>query len=128
MKIKLLFAVRTSHFAVAVALLSTLNPQLSTLCAQGTAFTYQGRLTDGGNPANGSYDLRFILYTADVGGSQRGPILTNTATAVNNGLFTVQLDFGAQFTGADRWLKLGVRTLANLTVDYMAGTPVVIAQ
>ena len=31
------------------------------LTATGTAFTYQGRLADGGQPANGSYDLRFIL-------------------------------------------------------------------
>ena len=29
--------------------------------AQGTAFTYQGRLNDGGNPANGIYDLRFTV-------------------------------------------------------------------
>ncbi len=28
--------------------------------AQTTAFTYQGRLTDGGSPANGSYDLQFM--------------------------------------------------------------------
>src|SRR5260221_13689041 len=95
--------------AALLLVLSTLNSQLSTH-AQGTAFTYQGRLTDGGNPANGAYDLRFILYTADVGGSQRGPILTNTAPSVNNGLFTVQLDFGAYFPGADRWLEIGVRT------------------
>ena len=30
--------------------------------AQGTAFTYQGRLNDGGNPANGFYDLTFQLW------------------------------------------------------------------
>ncbi len=30
-------------------------------------FTYQGRLTDGGTMANGNYDLRFILYTAEAG-------------------------------------------------------------
>src|SRR5438093_7038473 len=45
--------------ALAFLSLSTLNPQLSTLFAQGTAFTYQGRLNDGANPASGSYDLRF---------------------------------------------------------------------
>ena len=37
---------------------------VSAALAQGTAFTYQGRLNDGGNPANGSYDLRFALYDA----------------------------------------------------------------
>jgi len=32
--------------------------------AQGTAFTYQGRLNDGANPASGIYDLRFAIYDA----------------------------------------------------------------
>src|SRR5439155_5331884 len=91
--------------------LSTLNSQLSTLCAQGTAFTYSGRLTDGGSPANGSYDLRLILFTTDLGGSQIGPILTNSPTPVSNGLFTATLDFGPDaFTGADRFLDIGART------------------
>ena len=27
--------------------------------AQTTAFNYQGKLNDGGNPANGAYDLQF---------------------------------------------------------------------
>ena len=78
--------------------------------AQGTAFTYQGRLNEGLNPANGTYDLRFIVYDSSAGGSQQGPILTNSATAVSNGLFTVTLDFGSQFPGANRWLEIAVRT------------------
>ena len=48
--------------AALLLLLSTLNPQLSTVHAQGTAFTYQGRLNDGVNPAGGIYDLRFTIY------------------------------------------------------------------
>jgi hypothetical protein len=40
--------------------------------ALGTAFTYQGRLTDGDVPAEGSYDFRFILYDATSGGAQVG--------------------------------------------------------
>ncbi|HKI69393.1 MAG TPA: hypothetical protein VKA67_07385, partial [Verrucomicrobiae bacterium] len=78
--------------------------------AQGTAFTYQGRLSDGGSPANGTYGLRFILYSADIGGSQQGPILTPNGVVASNGLFTVTLDFGANFPGTDRWLEIGVRT------------------
>jgi hypothetical protein len=78
--------------------------------AQGTAFTYQGRLNDGANPANGSYDLRFALYDAANAGNQQGNLLTNSATAVTNGLFTVTLDFGNQFPGAARWLEIAVRT------------------
>src|ERR1017187_183463 len=79
--------------------------------AQGTAFTYNGRLDDGGSPASGIYDLRFAIYDALTGGTQQGVLVTNAATAVSNGLFTVTLDFGAGiFNGASRWLELGVRT------------------
>ena len=80
------------------------------LHAQSSAFTYQGRLSDGAGPANGSYDLTFALYDAESNGTQQGVTLTNTATAVSNGLFTVALDFGNEFPGADRWLEIGVRT------------------
>ena len=77
----------------------------------GSAFTYQGRLDAGGSPANGNYDLQFAVFDASTGGSQLGSSLTNAATVVSNGLFTVPLDFGAGvFTGASRWLAIGVRT------------------
>lgn len=78
--------------------------------AQGTAFTYQGRLEADGQPAQGPHDLRFTLYDAEVGGSQQGPVLTHNAVPVTEGLFAVTLDFGAGvFTGAGRWLEIGVR-------------------
>jgi hypothetical protein len=77
--------------------------------AQGTAFTYQGRLNDNGGLANGSYDLRFAIYDAATNGVQQGNTLTNLATPVSNGVFTVVLNFGNQFNGADRWLEIGVR-------------------
>ncbi len=94
-----------------LALFSTLNTQLSTVHAQGTAFTYQGRLNNGNGPANGSYDLTFTLYNVVSGGSAvAGPLATN-AVAVSNGLFTVDVDFGAGiFNGTAYWLEIGVRT------------------
>ena len=36
---------------------------------QGTAFTYQGRLNDGGPPAKGTYDFAFTLFGACSGGN-----------------------------------------------------------
>src|SRR5437867_3898155 len=82
-----------------------------TLLAQASAFTYQGRLNDNGAPANGSFDLRFTIYDSASGDSVIDGPLTNASTSVNDGLFTVRLDFGADaFTGADRWLEIGVRT------------------
>ena len=77
--------------------------------AVGTAFTYQGRLTDGGNPANGAYDLEFKLYNAAGGGTQVGSTVTLADVTVSDGLFTVSLDFGAVFDGTDLWLQIGVR-------------------
>ncbi len=76
----------------------------------GTAFTYQGRLVDDGNPANGVYDLRFTLYDAEVGGSAVGSPITLDDVTIADGLFTVQLDFGSSaFTGGARWLQVEIR-------------------
>jgi hypothetical protein len=81
------------------------------LHAQGTAFTYQGRLNDHTAPAAGTYDLQFTVYDDPTAGNSVGSPLTNSATAVSNGLFTVQLDFGPGiFDGSPRWLEIGVRT------------------
>src|SRR6266487_2506751 len=89
------------------SLFTAVNP----VFAQGTAFTYNGRLTDSGSPANGNYDLTFSLFDAASGPTHVGSTLTNSATAVSNGLFTTTLDFGAGvFTGANRWLEMSVRT------------------
>src|SRR5690554_369979 len=66
-----------------------------TLAALGTSFTYQGRLTDGGSPANGSYDFEFRLYDALDGGAQVGSTITKENVTVTDGHFTVLLDFGA---------------------------------
>ena len=76
----------------------------------GTAFTYQGRLNSGGQPANGIYDLRFTLYDAAGGSGQVGSPVTNAPVIITNGNFTALLDFGAAFNGEARWLEIGVRT------------------
>src|SRR5215510_9052663 len=63
--------IRNTAFLLSWLLLSTFNFQLSTLLAQGTAFTYQGRLNDGAGPASGIYDLRFAIYDLLTGGTQQ---------------------------------------------------------
>lgn len=75
-----------------------------------TAFTYQGHLMDDESPANGPYDFLFELYDAFSGGNQIGnDVLLNDIDVVD-GLFTVELDFGANaFTGGARYLQIGVR-------------------
>jgi hypothetical protein len=75
----------------------------------GTEFTYQGRLTNGGAPANGSYDFTFALYDDPTGGAQVGSTLTRDDVSVSEGLFTVTLDFGAVFDGTALYLEIAVR-------------------
>lgn len=75
--------------------------------AQTTAFAYQGKLSNAGSPANGSFDLQFKLF--DAGGAQVGATFTDPNVTVTNGAFTVQLDFGAVFDGSARYLEIGVR-------------------
>jgi hypothetical protein len=90
--------------------------------AQGTAFTYQGRLNTGGIPANGNYDFTFTLWSANSGGSEIGGALTNAGVGVANGLFTVTLDFGQGiYTGQSCWLQVNVET--NGVGPYVALTP-----
>jgi len=106
------------HLLAALALTSAFSLQPSTLLTAsplGTAFTYQGQLSDGGQPAQGTYDLQFAIYDAADGGTPIGGALTTAATSVSNGLFTVLLDFGNVFHGSARWLEIGVRATGSMS-------------
>ncbi len=104
---------KTKHLLLALLGLSTLSSPLSTL-AQGTAFTYQGRLNHNDSPANGSYDFQFKLFDALAGGNQVGPLVSQSSVAVSGGVFTAPLDFGAgAFPGANRFLEISVRPMGN---------------
>lgn len=95
----------------------------SVAIAQPGAFTYQGRLTDNGTPANGSNDLRFVLFDAPTSGNQISTNLTFDDVPLTNGLFTVALDWGAGvFDGGERWLELRVRP-GNAGGTYTALAP-----
>jgi hypothetical protein len=98
-------------FVVAIITLMITDPVSARpqLAQNGTGFTYQGKLLDGGVPANGAYDLQFKLFDALSGGSQVGSTLTQPSVTVTNGLFTVQLDFGNVFNGTALHLEIGVR-------------------
>lgn len=81
----------------------------SLVLGQATEFTYQGQMQSGGAAANGSFDLEFSLFDAAAGGSQVGSTLARSGVAVANGIFAVNLDFGQNFTGANRFLEIRVR-------------------
>jgi len=75
----------------------------------GTAFTYQGRLTDDtGVPIDDTCDFQFTLWDDPDAGSQVGPPVDVGAVVVTKGLFTALLDFGGVFDGTALWLKIAV--------------------
>ena len=89
-----------------LSLASALLLAASAAPAQTAAFTYQGKLTDAGNPANGNYDLQFKLFDTPAvsSGTQAGGTLVRNPMVASAGIFPVTLDFGANvFTGADRY-------------------------
>lgn len=121
---------RLSSFGLVMVLLIVLTLALSSSLARthhlqavlGTGFTYQGRLTDGGAPANGTCDFEFKLYDDPTGGAQIGPTLTKDEVTVSDGLFTVMLDFGAIFDGTALYLEIAVRPGSD-TGAYTTLTP-----
>jgi hypothetical protein len=94
---------------IIVGLLITLVLFSQTSFAQTTEFTYQGRLLSGGLPASGNHDFQFSLYDAETGGNQIGSTVTLTEVSVNNGVFSVRIDFGNAFPGANRFLEIAVK-------------------
>src|SRR5690242_11152575 len=108
MQEKFACACSIKHLVVVIAILLW----TSVVSAQTSAFTYQGRLTDGGTAANGNYDLQFALFDSLSGGTQVGSTQTLNTVAVSNGVFTVSLDFGANaFPGANRFLEIRARAV-----------------
>ncbi len=83
----------------------------------GTAFTYQGVLKDDmGNPQTGSFDFIFELHDDASTDSQVGPTVMKSSVTVTDGLFIVELDFGAVFDGTDLWLEIAVDDGGGSTV------------
>ena len=92
----------------------------------GTAFTYQGRLMDENQPANGIYDLECKLFgSSDPCAAQVGPTLSFENGEVLDGYFTVHIDFGIGiFDGDERWLEILIRPGdSNDVSDFIALSP-----
>lgn len=93
-------------------LLTAILTNLLAVCAfaQATEFTYQGRLLDNTLPPTANYDFEFSLWDSLVAGTQQGATQTITGVSVANGIFTVKLNFGAQFNGTPRFLQIAMRS------------------
>lgn len=96
-----------------VLLLFSLLSASAAAAPLGTAFTYQGELKSGGSPATGLFDFQVCLF--DSADSDLNPIPLACApvldsTPVENGRFTLNLDFGATaFNGEKRFLEIRLR-------------------
>ncbi len=90
-------------------------PVQATAAQTSAAFTYQGQLVYNGTAVNGTCDLTFRLYdSAGNGANQIGLNQQKPNVSVNDGLFTVALDFGdGAFSGDARYLQIGINSCTN---------------
>lgn len=102
---------------VVLRMLIVLGLFVSSSVAQTTSFTYQGRLLEGTLAATGSYDFIFKLFDdpTDPTAPQIGGDQIRNDVAVNNGVFSVMLNFGntAFEGGGDRFLEIHIRPGAS---------------
>ncbi|MFO0042160.1 MAG: hypothetical protein ACK55W_09490, partial [Pseudomonadota bacterium] len=92
---------RVSRIAAAIAV---------ALCASAHAesFVYEGRLDDGGAPANGRYDLRLSPFAdAKSGAALAAPIVFEDVPVVD-GRFRIDFDLPLA-TASTAWIEVGVR-------------------
>jgi len=102
-----------SRTARALVLLVVFAPALQAGAPSATEITYQGFLEHAGEPANGAFDFEFTLWDAEQDGTQLGSAISLQEVPAADGVFQVELDFGATaFDGSLRWLRIRV-ALAN---------------
>jgi hypothetical protein len=108
--------------ALAAALgLALAGPLPAAAQAVTSAFTYQGELRAGGNPASANFDMEFRLFNAATGGTQIGPVVTRLNVPAVNGLFNVQLDFGpSQFAGDRQWLEVRIKPAGSGSYETLS--------
>jgi hypothetical protein len=71
--------------------------------------SYQGRLSDSGSPASGSYDFQFTLKDAASAGNTLGEAIKMTLS-VQSGVFSASLPWSPSlFPGSARWIEVQVR-------------------
>jgi hypothetical protein len=91
-------------FVIASVLMLAAQPAWS--AAQTTAFTYQGQLKQAGAPHSGLVDLQFRLWDDPLAGAQVAPLVSRDDVPVDNGIFTVEIDFGTVFGSEQRWIEV----------------------
>lgn len=103
-------------WVLCAAIICSMFPS-SAFADSSTSISYQGILHESSVPVNGSMEFRFTLWDhADVGSGLQIGSEVELATEIVAGLFSVDLDFGAQVYGQeDRYLQIEVREVGDFT-------------
>jgi hemin uptake protein HemP len=89
-----------------------------------TSITYQGQLQQVGKPFTGTPEMAFRLFDGLSGGNQIGDTEFFMAVSVIDGLFQVELDFGAgAFDGGAYWLEIEVAGNILQPRQKISGSP-----
>ena len=103
---------------MALAAFQTSDPAAAAI---GTDFTYQGQLKRGAVPVNDTCNFRFGLFKTLAGPDPAGSPLALGGVPVTDGLFAVELDFGAAaFPGDPRFLEISVQCTGDAAPIMMA--------
>lgn len=110
------------HRILFVSLLPLLLMLAPAPASADTTFTYQGRLDQNGEPASGSFDASFRLFSDDTAGTQVGAAVQQTVL-VSDGLFHADLDFGMQAFETPLWLEISVDGMTLTPRQRIAAAP-----
>jgi len=91
------------------------------LCANAQTFTYQGKLSSDGMPANGPHDMRFTLYDQVTGGTALSTTVCLDDVEVVEGMFTVSLPIATPTTSTSLYLAVEVRADVGDDCSVMTG-------
>jgi len=81
---------------------------LCSATATASTYVYEGRLDDGGRPADGRYDLSLTPYPAEKQGATLAAPMVFEDVEVRGGQFRLEFDLPAM-NAEHTWLELGVR-------------------
>lgn len=91
--------------------------------ANDTGFTYQGSLTDSGTAVTGTVSVSVSLWDSETLGTQIGSTQTLPGVSVTDGVFSVELDFGASAFAGDRWMEISIDSNVLTPRQRVTATP-----
>jgi hypothetical protein len=94
---------------------------LACAAAQATPFTYHGSLDDGGQPAEGRYDLRVTPFASERAVAPLADAVTLYGVEVRDGRFSAQVDFAAGMSTPEGWIGVAVRKAGDGDFVELAG-------